>query len=156
MLNFVHTLGATKREFKGKGELLPPSLPTQVPPKEPAQRYLTLVFLTKISTPEGGISSNYKVEPGALQTSAPLVTTGASLGVVATGVSLGVAAASGASLGAAAASAAGSAGLSRLGELAANSAASSSATCAASEASAPVSSSATATTAAASMGTGVD
>jgi hypothetical protein len=27
MLNFVHTLGATKREFKGKGELLPPSAP---------------------------------------------------------------------------------------------------------------------------------
>jgi hypothetical protein len=27
MLNIVHTLGAMKREFKGKGELLPPSAP---------------------------------------------------------------------------------------------------------------------------------
>jgi hypothetical protein len=27
MLNFVHTFGATKKEFKGKAELLAPSAP---------------------------------------------------------------------------------------------------------------------------------
>jgi hypothetical protein len=49
----------------------------QEPPKEPAQRYLTLVLLYKNSSlQKERVSFVYKAKTGALQTSAPSVTTG--------------------------------------------------------------------------------
>jgi hypothetical protein len=44
MLNFVHTFGATKNEFSGKGGSLAPSVPYAGTTEGPAQRHPVLVI----------------------------------------------------------------------------------------------------------------
>jgi hypothetical protein len=59
MLNFVHTFGATKREFKGRGELLAPSaLCAGTTEGTCAEIPYISVFLQKFTTLEGGVSSD--------------------------------------------------------------------------------------------------
>jgi hypothetical protein len=63
MLNFVHTFGATKKEFKGKGEPLAPSAPYAGTTEGTCAEIPYISVFYKIMAPEGGTSSVYKASP---------------------------------------------------------------------------------------------